>query len=56
MLTSTDKLNVKCAWEALRRRGSIQELFKYIWQIGIPFKISFSCGGFGRIEFPLDKC
>ncbi|KAG5606788.1 hypothetical protein H5410_028280 [Solanum commersonii] len=33
MLTSNDKFNVNCAWEALRRRGSVQEL---LWQNRIP--------------------
>jgi len=41
MLTSNGKFTIKSAWEALRRRSSDQEEMKFIWQKGIPFKISF---------------
>lgn len=41
MLSSTCKFTVKSTWEALRKRGPNQEVVKYIWQKGLPFKISF---------------
>ncbi|XP_059310093.1 uncharacterized protein LOC132061267 [Lycium ferocissimum] len=46
---------VKTCWEYLRLRGQKQEIYKYIWIKGLPFKISFFMWRFWKFKLPLDE-
>ncbi|XP_060211804.1 uncharacterized protein LOC132639369 [Lycium barbarum] len=54
LLDSKGDFTVKSAWDYLRLRGQENEIYKYMWIKGLPFKISFFMWRCWKFKVPLD--
>lgn len=55
MPTSTGKFSVGSAWELMRRKNDEVDKIMYIWEKGLPFKISFLIWRLWHIRIPIGE-
>ncbi|XP_060202140.1 uncharacterized protein LOC132630587 [Lycium barbarum] len=55
MLEQNGKFSVKSAWNYIRQKDEREDIYKYMWERGLPFKLSFFIWRAWNFKLPIDQ-